>query len=162
MKRYIKSNKEYKPTGELKSVKAGSNELHHYFDDLDDRFSFNLDDEFEIYLGNELTPCYVVDTYVFGNGAGLSYTIAIPVGDKDHWQMSEWIERGLNEYFTEQTDGSDYTFGINGDIEKNASAVTMLPASVDGYNVYLADVEVVPYQNIGPYGDYGIDAGVLE
>ena len=71
MKRYIKSSKEYNPTGELKSVKAGSNELHHYFDDLDDRFSFDLDDEFEIYVGNELTPCYVVDTYVFGNGAGL-------------------------------------------------------------------------------------------
>lgn len=133
-----------------------------YYDGLDDRFAFDLDDEFEIYVGSDLVTCYVVDSYVIGDGAGLSYTIAIPVGDKDHWQMNEWIERGLNEFFEGQTDGSDYMYMFDGDISKSTSYGTMLPADVDDYNTYLAKVDVVPYDNVGPYGDYGIDAGVLE
>ena len=148
--------------GKRSAKKEGRNDLHHYFDDLDDRFSFDLDDEFQIYVRSDLVTCYVIDTTVFGNGAGLSYTIAIPVGEKDFWQMDKWIERGLNEFFDDQTEGSDYTFGIS-DIDTTWSGTTIpLPDGVDDYNTYVAEVEVVPYQNIGPYGDYGIDAGVLE
>lgn len=132
--------------GKRKVSKEGRNSLHHYFDDLDDRFDFDLEDEFDIYLGADIVPCYVVDSTVFGNGAGLSYTIAIPVGEKDHWQMDEWVERGLEEYFADRTDGSDYTFGINA-IEKD-DYVYGLPNDVDNYNTYVAEVEVVPFDNI--------------
>lgn len=142
MKRYIKKSAEVKAVAEL-----------------DARFDFDLDDTFEIYLGNDRVTCYVVDDYILGGGAGVAYVIVIPVGDKDHWQMGEWIERGLDEFFTEQTDGSDYTYAISGDITKESSAYTMLPADVDDYNTYMALVEVVPYQNIGPDGEYGIDYG---
>lgn len=145
--------------GKRKVSKEGRNDLHRYFDDLDERFDFDLEDEFEIYLGADIVPCYVVDSTVFGNGAGLSYTIAIPVGEKDHWQMDEWVERGLEEYFADRTDGSDYTFGINA-IEKD-DYVYGLPNDVDNYNTYVAEVEVVPFDNIG-FDDYGINAGVNE
>ena len=139
--------------------------LHSAFDGLDERFSFDLDDEFEIYVRNELVPCYAIDSYVFGNGAGIGYTIAIPIGENDFWDIDRFIQRGLEEYFNEQTSGSDYTYGIN-EISKSPNTfevdISDIPSDVDTYNLYFAQVDVVPYQNISPYGEYGIDAGYEE
>jgi len=147
-----------------KKVEAAksSPSLHQAFDDLDERFTFDLDDEFEIYVRNDSVTCYTIDSKVFGNGAGLSYTVAIPIGEGDFWDIDRFIQRGLEEYLSEQLDGSDYTYGVN-EISKDPGFdvdASDIPANVDTYNLYFADVEVVPYQNISPYGEYGIDAGV--
>lgn len=131
--------------------------LHSAFDGLDDRFDFDLDDEFEIYVGNALTPCYTVDSTVFGNGAGLSYTIVTPIIDGDHWQMDDWVQRGLDEYFKDLCTGSDYTYGL-GATERELYAPDGVP-DIDAQAYYVTEVEIVPFTNIGPYGDYGIDAG---
>ena len=139
--------------------------LHQAFDDLDERFTYDLDDEFEIYVRNDIVPCYAIDSHVFGDGAGIGYTIAIPIGEKDFWDIDRFIQKGLEEYFTEQLSGSDYTWGIN-EISKDPTTFEVefsdVPSNVDTYNLYFAQVDVVPYQNIGPYGDYGIDFGVEE
>jgi len=138
--------------------------LHHAFDGLDDRFSFDLADEFDIYVRNDMITCYTIDSKVFGNGAGLSYIVAIPIGEGDFWDIDRFIQRGLEEYLSEQLDGSDYTYGVN-EISKDPMFdvdTADIPANVDTYNLYFADVEVVPFQNISPYGEYGIDAGYGE
>ena len=147
-----------------KKVKAAksSPSLHQAFDGLDDRFSFELDDEFEIYVRNDSVTCYTIDSRVFGDGAGLCYIVAIPIGEGDFWDITRFIQRGLEEYLNEQLNGSDYTYGVN-EISKDPGFdvdTSDIPANVDTYNLYFADVEVVPYQNIGPDGEYGIDAGV--
>lgn len=138
--------------------------LHQAFDGLDERFTFDLADEFEIYVRNDSVTCYTIDSHVFGDGAGLSYTVAIPIGEGDFWDIDGFIQRGLEEYLDEQLNGSDYTYGIN-EISKDPGFdvdASDIPANVDTYNLYFADVEVVPYQNTSPYGEYGIDAGVTE
>ena len=152
MKKYIKSAK-------------STPSMHSAFDGLDDRFAYDLADEFEIYVRNDIVPCYAIDSYVFGGGAGLGYTIAIPIGEKDFWDIDRFIQKGLEEYFTEQLDGSDYTWGID-EISKDPTTFEVessdIPSNVDTYKLYFAQVDVVPYQNIGPYGNYGIDSGVEE
>ena len=144
----------------IKSAKS-SPALHHYFDDLDERFDFDLDDEFEIYLDTTTSriPCYTVDSRVFGNGAGLYYTVVVAVPrDDTHWQMAEDVERSLERYIKEQTDGSDYTGWVEDSDYKNA--MYDVPDEVfHNSELYVYDVCVVPYQNIGPDGSYGIDAG---
>ena len=133
-------------------VREGRNELHHYFDDLDERFAFDLDDEFEIYVGNKLVPCKVVDSKVFNNGEGLTYTIVTAIdGDDAHWQMDDWVQRGLDEFFREETDGSDYAYGLwettdelydNGDYPENG----------ENTRWYVTDVDVYPV--ISDYDEY--------
>ena len=131
--------------------------------ELDERFDFLLDPEFEIYVGNDRVTCYYLHFDTIGNGAGESYQIVIPIGDRDHWQMTEWIERGLDEYFAEQCDGSDYTYNIVSVKKDDTSYMwSRIPTGVAPHNLYVAEVEVVPYQNISPYGDYGIDFGTEE
>lgn len=147
----------------IKSAKSTPS-LHQAFDGLDDRFDFDLDDEFEIYVRNDTITCYTIDSKVFGNGAGVSYTVAIPIGEGDFWDIDRFIQRGLEEYLSEQLDGSDYTYGVN-EISKDPMFdvdTADIPANVDTYNLYFADVEIVPFQNISPYGEYGIDAGYEE
>ena len=145
---------------EIKAAKS-SPELHHYFDDLDGRFDFDLDDEFEIYLDTTTSriPCYTVDSRVFGNGAGLYYTVVVAVPrDDTHWQMAEDVERNLEKYIKEQTDGSDYTGWVEDSDYRNARYD--VPDEVfQNSELYVYDVCVVPYQNIGSDGSYGIDAG---
>lgn len=147
----------------IQSAKSTSG-LHQAFDGLDDRFTFDLDDEFEIYVRNDSVTCYTIDSRVFGDGAGLSYIVAIPIGEKDFWDIDRFIQKGLEEYLSGELDGSDYTYGVN-EISKDPMFdvdSSDIPANVDTYNLYFADVEVVPYQNISPWGDYGIDFGTEE
>jgi len=129
---------------------------------LDERFAFELDDEFEIYLNTvaEPIPCYVVSSDVWGDGAGMVYVVAVAVPtEKAHWQITDDIERNLDTYIQREVDGSDYTASV----EENPGYSYDIPSSVsDGYEVYLYDVVVVPYQNISPWGEYGIDYGTEE
>jgi len=141
-----------------KKIKAGKSPLsiHKAFDDLDDRFDFELDDEFEIYVGNERVPCFVTESFVFGYGSGVTYTIVTPVFSDNHWQMSSWIQRGLDEYFKQETDGSDYTYGLGATGEANIYE----PDIPDATAYYVTDVDIYPYQNVNSYGEYGIDNGL--
>lgn len=138
--------------------------LHSAFDGLDDRFTFELDDEFEIYLDTLAQPvsCYTTDSMVFGDGAGICYTVAVAVPrDNAHWQIKEDIERNLERYIKEQVDGSDYT----GWVENNDTVGTVYDIAdevLDNCEIYVYDICVVPYKNISPWGDYGIDYGTEE
>lgn len=135
MKRYIK----VAANQEVKAAKS-SPALHTYFDGLDDRFTFDLDDEFEIYVGNDLVTCYTTDSSVFGDGEGLTYTVVTPIAGPDYIGLSDRIQRGLDEYFHDQTDGSDYTYGL-GATEKTSGYQGGFPnVDVDHYYVTLVDV----------------------
>lgn len=155
MKRYMSK----KTT--IKAAKS-SPSLHSTFDGLDDRFSFDLDDEFEIYLDTTTAEikCFTVDSKVFGNGAGLTYDVVVAVPNEDaHWQITQDIERNLDRYIQEQTDGSDYT----GWVEEPMWEVDTysIPDEIsDTCRLYTYAICVIPHQNIGPYGEYGIDAGI--
>ena len=135
MKRYIKHSSEISAT-------KSSPELHKAFDGLDDRFDFDLDDEFEIYVGATPTMCYTTDSIVFGDGEGLSYTVVTPILEGDHWQMDDWVQRGLDEYFKDQTDGSDYGYGL-GATGRELYAPLGIP-DVDAEAYYVTEVEVYP------------------
>ena len=138
-----------------KKIKASS---------LDERFSFNLDDEFEIYLDTlaKYVSCFVTESDVFGDGAGVRYTVAVAVPREDaHWQIQDDIERNLDRYIKEQVDGSDYTGWV-----ENADAMTVSydinDEVFENSEIYVYDICVVPYQNISPWGEYGIDFGTEE
>ena len=145
-------------------ARKSSPALHSAFDGLDSRFTFDLDDEFTIYLDTTTAPinCYTIESLVFGDGAGITYTVAVAIPDEDaHWQIKEDIERNLDKYVQEQVDGSDYT----GWVEDNETTDTTydIPDEVfDNCKIYVYDICIVPYQNVSPYGDYGIDAGLGE
>lgn len=127
--------------------------------ELDERYSFNLDDEFEIYLDTlaEYVPCYVTESDVLSNGAGVVYNVIVAVPrNQTHWQIADDITRNLKRYINEQTDGSDYT-----GIVEEAEAYEIFDPALDSSEIYGYDVTIVPLQNIGPYGDFGIDAGLV-
>ena len=161
MKRYIKQNQE------VDAAKSAPS-LHSTFDGLDDRFSFDLDDEFQIYLDTTTAEivCYTFDSHVFGNGAGLVYDVAVAVPeDVAHWDIQRDIERNLERYIQEETDGTDYTGWVEDyDItDSGVSADYTLPEDVtDTCKIYVYSICVIPYQNIGPDGEYGIDYGTEE
>ncbi|MBO4542767.1 MAG: hypothetical protein J5725_06240 [Bacteroidales bacterium] len=145
-------------------AKKYSPALHSTFDGLDDRFSFDLDEEFEIYLDTLAKPikCYVFETGVFGGGAGMTYTVAVAVPREDvHWQIKEDIERNLDRHIKEQVDGSDYTGWVE-DNEFNGTVYDIADEVFDNCEIYVYDICVVPYQNISPWGEYGIDFGTEE
>lgn len=148
----------------VKSAKS-TPALHSAFDGLDGRFSFDLDDEFEIYLDTLAKPirCYTTDSMVFGDGAGLTYSVAVAVPREDiHWQIQEDIERNLEKYIKEQTAGTDYTGWVE-DMELGMPDQSDIADDVfDNCEIYVYDVCVIPYQNISPWGDYGIDYGTEE
>ena len=146
-----------------KKIKA-SRIPSHMLEGIDDRFDFDLDDEFEIGLDTALgyMPCYVEDVKTIGDGAGVEYTVVVAIPrDEDHWQMKEDIDRNLNRYIHDLVDGSDYT----GDAIVTESHVFSYDVPDDiseNSQLYRAIITVVPYQNISPYGDYGIDYGTEE
>lgn len=129
--------------------------------DLDERFSFDIDDEFELGLDTiaEYALCFVTDSKTIGNGAGVEYTVIVAVpSDRNHWQMKEDIERNLDRYIQDITDGSDYTGSVIS-VESNSYAYDIPDEIFDTCALYEAHVEVVAIQNISPWGDYGIDYG---
>lgn len=157
MKRYIKNSEN------VEAAKS-SPSLHSTFDGLDDRFNFDLDDEFQIYLDTTTADvvCYTVDSTVFGDGAGLSYTVVVAVPDEvAHWQIADDIYRNLERYITEETEGSDYTGWVE-DAEDTEALYEVPEEVADTCKLYVFEVCVVPYQNIGPNGEYGIDYGTEE
>ena len=132
------------------------------FPDLDERFSFDLDDEFELGLdtASGYMPCFVEESKTIGNGAGVEYTIIVAVPyEEDHWQIAEDIDRNLNKYISELTDGSDYT-GSAQVTDKHTYSYEVPDEVADNSQLYRAKITVIPYQNIGPDGSYGIDYGV--
>lgn len=135
MKRYIKHSSEI-------SAAKSSPAMHQAFDGLDDRFDFDLDDEFEIYVGATPTMCYATDSAVFGDGEGLSYTVVTPILEGDHWQMDDWVQRGLDEYFKDQTDGSDYSYGLGATGRKLYAPLGTPDVDAEAY--YVTEVEVYP------------------
>ena len=147
-----------------KKIQGGksSPDLHKAFDGLDSRFDFDLDDEFEIYLDTlaKYVSCYVTDSMVFGDGAGIVYTVTVAVPNEDaHWQITDDIERNLDSYIQEQTQGSDYTGWVEGN-EVSGTTYDIADEVFENCKIYVYDICVVPYQNVSPYGEYGIDAGV--
>lgn len=134
--------------GKKSAVKASA--------ELDDRFSFELEPVFEIYLDTSLArpECHVEGSEVIGNGAGLMYDVVISLpAEEAHWQIKEDIERNLERYIQEQVDGSDYM----------GSVISLDNDGWDGDNkVYIAKVEIVAIQNVSPWGEYGIDYGTEE
>lgn len=144
------------------NASKSSPDLHKAFDGLDGRFDFDLDDEFEIYLDTLATyvNCYVTDSMVFGDGAGIVYTVAVAVPNEDaHWQIQSDIERNLDSYLQEQINGSDYTGWVE-DNETSGTIYDIADEVFENCKIYVYDICVVPYQNVSPYGDYGIDAGI--
>lgn len=131
---------------------------------LDTRFAFELDDVFDIYLDTILgnISCYVEGSEVIGNGAGMEYTVIVAIpAEEDHWQMAEDIERNLDRYIKDETEGSDYWGGVDS-VEGHVNSFEVPSDISETCQLYRAKISVVPYQNIGPYGDYGIDFGVSE
>jgi len=131
---------------------------------LDDRFDFDLDDVFNFYLDTYAGDAvgYVTDSKVIGDGAGVEYTVVVAIPERaNHWQMKDDIERNLERYITEQVDGTDYTGGIIS-VESGADSYDLPDDVVDNCALFTAEVEIVPYQNISDWGDYGIDFGTEE
>lgn len=133
--------------------------------ELDDRFSFDyeeFDDEFGLDTTTEYAKMFFENSEVIGNGAGVMYTVVIAVPrDADHWQMKEDIERNLNRIVQDAVDGSDYC-GTVDVIESHVFSYDVPDDIDDNCMLYRATIEIIPYQNISPWGDYGIDFGTEE
>ena len=135
------------------------------FSELDERFSFDYDeigDSFSLDTTTSNAEIYFEDSAVIDGGAGVRYTVVIAVPrDADHWQMQEDIQRNLDRHVNEVVDGSDY-----------CGSVVITDSHVHSYDVpddvadncvlYRATIDIIPYQNISPWGDYGIDYGTEE
>lgn len=133
--------------------------------ELDPRFDFSFDDiepEFWLKTTTEPARIYLEDERVIGNGAGMEYDIVIAIPhSEDNWQMESDIQENLDRHVREIIDGTDY-YGNTIVTETNAYPdFANIPDDVFENSVfYKAIIEIVPYDNIGPYGDYGIDFGV--
>ena len=133
--------------------------------ELDERFSFNLLDE-DLEFGLDTTTAhariFLEEEKVIGDDAGLEYTVVIAIPrDADHWQMKDDIQRNLDRSVQEMVDGTDYC-GMTTVTESHVHSYDV-PDDVDDECVlYRATIEIVLYQNISPWGDYGIDFGTEE
>ncbi len=130
--------------------------------ELDDRFAFSFDeigDEIYIDARVNYAPIYLEDEQVIGNGAGMQYDVIVAIPrDKDHWQMKEKILTSLDEHVQSIVDGTDYYGGVVAVDSHPHSHYANIPDDVYKDSVlYSATIEVVPYANIGPDGEYGID-----
>lgn len=129
--------------------------------ELDDRFSFDFSEiGDEIYVDAHYLPIYLEDEQVIGNGAGMRYDVIVAVPrDVYHWQTGERIFRGLEEAVEDATDGSDYCGSIIGMVSPDAyPKYANIPDDIYEDSVfYSATIEIVPYDNIGPDGTYGIN-----
>ena len=160
IKDHYKGDKHYDAqTIELsKSVKASA--------ELDERFSFDLNtEELEFWLDTTTADAkiFIEDEEIVGEGAGIKYTVVIAVPtQEDHWQMKEDIARNLERHITEMVDGTDYC-GMTDVTESHVYPQYGIPDDVAENSVfYRATIEIIPYQNISPWGEYGIDYGTEE
>ena len=133
---------------------------------LDDRFDFDLnEEELEFWLDTttEHAQIFIEDEEVVGDGAGIKYTVAIAVPrEVDHWQMKEDIARNLERHITDMVDGTDYC-GTVDVTESHVYTQYGIPSDIEDNCVfYRATIVIIPYQNISPWGDYGIDYGTEE
>ena len=133
--------------------------------ELDDRFAFDLnEEELEFWLDTttEHAQIFIEDEEVVGDGAGIKYTVAIAVPrDVDHWQMKEDIARNLERHVTDMVDGTDYC-GMTEVTDSHVYSYDVPDDIADNCVLYRATIEIVPYQNISPWGDMGIDYGTEE
>ena len=134
---------------------------------VDDRFSFDFEDiDPIISLNTSLAKAelYLDDEQVIGNGAGMQYDVIIAVPrSEDHWQMAEDIQHNLDRAVEEAVDGSDYCASVSQVKSMAYPKYANIPDDVYEDSVfYSAIIEVVPYDNIGPDGEYGIDFGAEE
>ena len=134
-------------------------------DELDDRFDFSFDDiepEFWLKTTAEDAKIYLEDEHVIGNGAGMEYDVVIAIPrSEDHWQMEADIQENLDRHVREIVDGTDYYGSAVVDESNYYPKYANIPDDVYENSVfYSAIIEIVPYDNISPYGEFGIDFGV--
>lgn len=132
--------------------------------ELDDRFAFSFDEiEPEFWLNTTTEPAriYLDDEQVIGNGAGMQYDVIIAVPrSEDHWQMAEDVQHNLDRAVEEAVDGSDYYAFVSQVKSMAYPKYADIPDDVyDNSVFYSAIIEVVPHDNIGPDGEYGINYG---
>lgn len=145
MKRYIKHNE---------TVKASA--------ELDDRFDFDLSEHdltFWLKTTTADAQTFIEDSKVIGDGAGIEYTVVIAIPEsEDHWQMKDDIADNLDRCIQEIVDGTDYCGMVNV-TESHVYSYCVPDDIADTCRLYRATIEIVPYQNISPWGEYGIDYG---
>lgn len=91
-----------------KTIKAAV-ELDDYDFDLDERWNFEFpEEEFELYVYNDYVKCTLVAAKVVDPDE-IEYTIAIE-SPEGFWQYEKWLLGEIEEYMSEWTDGSDYSF----------------------------------------------------
>ena len=77
---------------------------------LDPRFDFEIDDNFEVYDRIGICYCQVIDYVSDGRNAAVA-TIAVASED-DYFGADQYVESGIEEYFDSMTNGTDYGFNI--------------------------------------------------
>ena len=130
--------------------------------ELDPRFNFSFDEidpEFWLKTTTENARIYLEDERVIGNGAGMEYDVIVAVPRSvDHWQMGDKIQDSLDRHVQETVDGTDYYGSVTVTENHSYPRYANIPDDVYEDSVfYSAIIEVVPYDNIGPDGAYGIN-----
>ena len=132
--------------------------------ELDDRFSFDFSDiGTEIYIDTmaDYAQIFYEDEKVIGNGAGVQYSIIVAIPDyRNHWQMKFNIRDSFERHLEDVLQGSDYTFSIISVTKCSDWPYGLYDELEPTDHLYRVVIEVVPYNNIGPYGEYGINYGV--
>lgn len=97
-----------------KSFKTSPKEIKAAIE-LDERFSFEFEDEFpdeewdfEVWGNGDYARCYVVDEKVVDPNE-VEFTIAMEYPE-DYWDLERFLLRGIEEYMQDLTDGTDYGF----------------------------------------------------
>lgn len=93
---------------------------------MDDRFDAEIPDEFEIYDRIGKAYCKVADYKMIGTNAAL-VTIGVLSYDT-YFGADEYIERGLEEFFGDMFNGSDYYFVVD-------EIFSGLPKYMDEYDI---------------------------
>ena len=132
---------------------------------LDDRYSFDfeeLGDSISLNTTASQAEMFLEDSEVMDAGVGMEYTVIIAIPrDADHWQMQNDIQRNLQRHVEEVVEGSDYV-GTADVTESHVTSYSVPDDIADNCVLYRAVIDVVPYQNISPWGDMGIDYGTEE
>ena len=97
-----------------------------YDERMDERFNAEIPDEFEIYDRIGKAYCKVADYKMIGSNAAL-VTIGVLSYDT-YFGADEYIERGLEEFFGDMFNGSDYYFVVD-------EIFSGLPKYIDEYDI---------------------------